>query len=183
MIVIGFFLLILILTPLRNWGAKKYLDRGDEKLVKLDYISAEIEYQKADILTPLNPNIDLKINLVKDSEKDINHLKGFFQEQDNRDALNNFKAISLENDPVKLTEMSRAFLDRNQPQMAVVSAQKAVSNKNMYRDGLLYLAIAYDRAARSTQIRQESHDYLINKSQEFYQQAVASDPSHFAEWK
>lgn len=182
LVVVGFFLLVLILTPLRNWGAKKYINSGDEKLQAGQYLSAEIDYQKAGILTPFDPKIASRISLERDSETDISKLKDFFKETDFRAGLNNFKSVDDLTDPVELTKLARTFIERNEPQMAVVAARKATGAKADYRDGFLYLAIAYDRAARIGTIRQQSYDDLIQKSQSAYALAKEADPSYFAEF-
>jgi predicted alpha-1,6-mannanase (GH76 family) len=63
--------------------------------------------------------------------------------------------------------------------MAVLAAKKATDLKNNYRDGLLYLAIAYDRSARVNTIRQESASYLLAQSDKYLQLAHESDPAYF----
>jgi len=180
MIVVGFFLLVLILTPLRNWGANKYLDKGDQKLANLDYISADIEYQKACLLTPFNTTVSSRISLVKEAEKNVLVLKDFFINEGIQSALNDLKAVDEESDAPRLIALSRDFINRNQPAMAVVTAKKAVGQKENYRDGLLYLSIAYDRAARVETIRQESADYLLEQSKKYLELAHESDPAFFA---
>lgn len=182
-LVIAFALLVLILTPLRVWGAKKYLTAGDQKLADLQYVSAEIEYQKAGILTPLSVDVRLRIDLAQQAETDIIRLRDFFKANDQRSSINDFKAIDTQTDPVELTKLSKNFIERSEPQMAVVAAQKATRLKVNYRDGLLYLAIAYDRAARVGTIRKVSVDYLMSKSQSAYLAAKESDPAFFAEFR
>ena len=182
MVVVGFALLILLLTPLRNWGARKYLNAGDQKLANLEYVSAEIEYQKAGILTPLSADVRLKIDLAQNAETDITRLRDFSTINDARSTINDLKAIDAQNDPMALTKLSRTFIERNQPQMAVAASEKATSLKENYRDGLLYLAIAYDRAARGGTIRKTSVDYLLSKSAEALTAAHKSDPAYFAEF-
>jgi tetratricopeptide (TPR) repeat protein len=177
-IIIGFSLLVLILTPIRNWGAKKYLEAGDQKLLEGKHLSAEIDYQKAAILTPLDPEINERIDLSQSSETDISKLLAFFQEKNYRPALNNFKSIAeAKSDPETLVRLSKSFLEREDPEMAIIAARKAVHNNLTYRDGLLYLAIAYDRAARRGEIRQSSCDYLIQESEKYKELAIESDPA------
>jgi tetratricopeptide (TPR) repeat protein len=177
-IIIGFSLLVLILTPIRDWGAKNYLESGDLKLLEGKHLSAEIDYQKAAILTPLNPEINERINLSQRSETDISKLLTFFQEKNYRPALNNFKSITdAKNDPETLVKLSKSFLEREDPEMAIIAAMKAIHTNSNYRDGLLYLAIAYDRAARRGEIRQTSCDYLIRESEKYKELAIESDPA------
>lgn len=180
LVIVSFFILVLLLTPLRNWGSKKYLESGDKKLLELSYIEAEIEYQKAAILTPLNATANARTNLAIDAETNLLVLRDFFQQYDQRSALNDLKAVDDETDPAKLIALSRDFINREQPAMAVIAARKSTSLKDNYRDGLLYLAIAYDRAARVETIRQESADFFSAESERYLELAHQSDPAYFA---
>lgn len=182
-IILGFFLIILLLTPLRNWGARRYLERGDKYLNDLKYLEAQIEYQKASILTPLDVKVSGKIKLTIDAETDISKLKSYFEAQSVTAMLNDFRAVDeIDADAEALTKLALSFIVRNEPQMAVVAATKATKVLPQYRDGWLYLAISHDKAARTGELSQKSIDWLINQRDKAYNQAVALDPAYFATW-
>lgn len=175
------FLATIALTrPLRaNW-AKKFSERGDQYLAQKKYVSAIVEYKKADALLPSRETSD-RIVLAKDAEVDVSKLENYYRENNNivqMDLLN--KSKSVPDTSYDLVALSKNLLEKNEPQLAAKAAETATEMDKDYRDAWLYLGISNFLIAKQVEMSNGSSNQYLTRAKASLEQAKLLDPSYAA---
>lgn len=175
------FLATVALTrPLRADWAKDFTKRGDEYLAEKKYISAIVEYKKAEALLPSKDTSD-RIALANDSQTDVSKLENYYRENNNivqMDLINKTKAVP--DTSYDLVALSKDLLEKNEPQLAAKAAETATEMDKDYRDAWLYLGISNLAIAKQVEMSSgNSNEYLI-RAKESLEHARLLDPSYAA---
>ena len=171
-------LAVLILASLhfRPTIAIRFIDRGDSLLSQGKYIEALVQYKKADYLID-NEEINEKINLTNEAQKDITKLEMVWQEENNIEAQENLKrakqVFDSEYDSVVL---AREFIEADNPQFAIIASKTAIEMEQNYMDAWLYLGIAHLECANRLQLSEVNYNYHREEAKKALEQAEILSP-------
>lgn len=173
------FLAIVALTrPLRADWAKDFTKRGDQYLAEKKYISAIVEYRKAEALLPGHETSD-RIALANDSQTDVSKLENYYRENNNivqMDLLN--KSKSVPETSYDLVALSKNLLEKNEPQLAAKAAETATEMDKDYRDAWLYLGISNFLIAKQVEMSSGNSNQYLAQAKESLEHARLLDPSY-----
>lgn len=173
------FLSVIALTrPLRANLAKDFSERGDQYLAQKKYISAIVEYRKAEALLP-DKEISERIALAKEAETDVSKLENYYRQNNDIvqiDLLN--KTNSVPDTSYDLVALSKKLLEKNEPQLAAKAAETATEMDKEYRDAWLYLGISNLQIARQVEMSSGNSDQYLARAKESLERARLLDPSY-----
>jgi len=140
------------------------------------YIEALVQYKKADYLID-NEEINEKINLTNEAQKDITKLEMVWQEENNIEAQENLKrakqVFDSEYDSVVL---AREFIEADNPQFAIIASKTAIEMEQNYMDAWLYLGIAHLECANRLQLSEVNYNYHREEAKKALEQAEILSP-------
>lgn len=175
------FLAVVALTrPLRADWAKDFTKRGDEYLAQKKYISAIVEYKKAEALLP-DKEISGRIALAQDSQGDVTKLENYYRENNNIVQMDLFnKSKSVPDTSYDLIALSKDLLEKNEPQLAAKAAETATEMDKDYRDAWLYLGISNLAIAKQVEMSNGNSNEYLARAKASLEQAKLLDPSYAA---
>ena len=176
------FLLAIALTrPLRQSWAKDFTNHGDSYLAEKKYVSATVEYKKAQTLDSDNKEIADRLALAGEAQNNVLKLEEFYRQSNNIAQLDLFnKARSVPESSYDLVALSKTLLESNEPQLAAEAAKTATEMDKEYRDAWLYLGISNLNTARQVELKSEAANNYLVQAKESFKQAKSLDPSHAA---
>jgi len=164
--------------PLRTNWAKDFSKNGDQYLAQKKYISAIVEYKKAEILLP-SQQISDRIALAKDSQIDVSKLENYYRENNDivqLDIIN--KTKSVPDTSYDLVTLSKNLLEKNEPQLAAKAAETATEMDKEYRDAWLYLGISNFAIAKQVEMSHQNSNQYLTQAKDSLKKAKLLDPSY-----
>ncbi len=176
---IALIVLFLISSPLRGKAAKKFIEKGDQFLSQMQYLSAELEYTKALSIYPGNAEAKDRLDLADKASANITELKKFF-ELDNFSELKSRyeQANAVPKDESEAVKLCRKLIEEKEYQLSILAAKTAVDMDHEYRDGWLYLSIANLKTAQFVELKPEVKDVYLNNAAEAANKVLAIDPEN-----
>ena len=170
----------LLTTPLRSRWAKQFSARGDNFLNQKKYLSAIVEYKKADLLLPGNATKQ-KITLARSAGKDVFLMENFYRQNNNIIQMELINQVrSVPDCGYDMVALSRTLIEQNEPQLAVEAAKTATEMDKEYRDAWLYLGISNLAVAKQTELAGNAYQIYLNNGKNALEHAKALDPSYTA---
>jgi tetratricopeptide (TPR) repeat protein len=179
--VLGAILIIALyvaLSPARVSGSKKYLVSGDNFLANRKFISAIVEYKKAEFLHG-GENISDRINIARDGEKDISKLIPFFTEINDIEALNEITEANKV--PANVSEgvkAAKAYIENGRPDLGILAATTVTEMDEGYQDAWTYLGLSNYYMMKDAEISSDSREYYKAQAQEAWEKAMSIDPTN-----
>lgn len=168
----------LISTPLRTSWSKKFIGRGDADLNQKKYVSAIVEYKKAELLNP-SGDITKKISLARDSQTDVYKLENFYRENDNIGQQEIYNQVSAVPDSsYEMVTLSKSLIEKSEPQLAIEAARTATEMDKEYRDAWLYLGISNLAVAKQVELSGDNYQIYLNQGKQALQKSQKLDPSY-----
>lgn len=179
-ILVLFFLVIYLGTlPVRGSLAKKYLSQGDAFLTQEKYLSADLAYRKAQVLTPKDANAVTKRELAGKASRNILELKDLVRSQNLEAKTSLFElATSVPKSETDAVRTSRQLIEKGEYQLAIIPAKTATEMDKTYRDAWVYLGIANLRAATLLETNNEVQLQYRNAAKDAFNQAYSLDPTY-----
>ena len=178
-IAIIFTTLLLVTKPLRKIWAKNYVKSGDQYLLQKKYLSAELEYEKAQSLYNLNPDAKSREALARNSAKDIREIEPFYKEKNLGLQLELVKeATTVPQTEFKAAKNAKDLIEKSEFQLAIIAATTATEMNGKYRDGWLYLAIANMKTAQLTELSKTDRTQYVSAAQSAIVNALELDPEY-----
>lgn len=175
-IAIIFVVLFLITSPLRGRAAKKYIDSGDEYLAQQKYLSAELEYNKALLLSPGNLEASEHKILADKTSKNILEFKSY-QNFSIFDSINKEidTATGFPESQSAAIKLSKKLIEEKKFQLAIIPAKTALEMDKEYRDAWLYLGIANLKISEQVELRPEIKSGYVNAAKEAFNKTLELD--------
>lgn len=167
-------------SPLRASWSKKFISRGDNYLNQKKYVSAIVEYKKAEFLAP-SANISQQIAFARESQTDVNKLENFYRENNNISQLEIYNQVrAVPDSSYDMVELSKKLIEQNEPQLAIEAAKTATEMDKEYRDAWLYLGISNLAVAKQVELSGNNSQIYLDKGKVALQKAKLLDPSYAA---
>jgi len=173
------FLILLATQPLRGRASTSYIDSGDKFLAQKEYVRADLEYQKALILSPNCNQAKERQVLAKNVAGDISAVKNlngnalFISIVDKINSASGFPGNETE-----AVRQSRQLIEEGEYQLAIIPAKTALEMDPNYRDAWLYLGLANLKAATLIQIWPDIAQEYLNKSKTAFSKVNELDPTY-----
>lgn len=181
-IIVGVTMLLLAVflatTPLRTGFSKKFISRGDEFLNNKKYVSAIVEYKKADYLAK-NTEVEQKIDLANEAQKDVDALENFYRQNNNigqQEIYNQVRAVP--DSSYDMVVLAKSLIEQNEPQLAIEAARTATEMDKEYRDAWLYLGIGNLAVAKQVELSGDAATLYIENGKQALSRAKQLDPSY-----
>ena len=173
-----FLMLYFASLPGRKGLANKYYQNGDNFLLEKKYLSASVEYKKSEYLLKQGKT-DERIKLTGEGQKDIKNLEPFYRQKNSVDNLEKLKkAEAVPEQEYDVVILSKKFIEDNEPQLAILTAQTATEMDATYRDAWLYLGIAHFKTIEKVELTAENRSYHKEKALEALNKARALDATY-----
>ena len=185
LVLIFLFLILVASQPLRGKAAQKYLDAGDNYLTQKQYLRADLEYQKALILTPKNNEAKQRRVFVKNTAGDILQIKNFSGGVNFDQLIEKIDlATDFPGDETAAVRLSKQFIEEKEYQLAILPAKTATEMDPDYIDAWAYLGIANLKAATLIQLWPDVKEKYLLDSQIAFSKIRELDPTYKipAEW-
>lgn len=174
-----FMFLLLISKPLRKVWSNNYVKSGDEYLLQKKFLSAELEYEKAQNLYSLNTKAKDREILAKSSAADIRTLQSFYEEKNLGLQIENINlATTVPNSEFEAAKNAKSLIEQSEFQLAILAATTATQMNSKYRDGWLYLAIANMKTAQLTELSKDDRAQYVSAAQSAVVTALELDPEY-----
>ena len=170
----------LLTVPLRASFSKKFIGRGDDYLNQKEYISAIVEYKKADFIAP-SGDISQKMAIARASQTDIYQLENFYRQNNNigqQEVYNQVRAVP--DSSYDMVALSKTLIEQNEPQLAIEAARTATEMDKEYRDAWLYLGISNLAVAKQVELSGNNYQTYLDRGKQALQKAKLLDPSYAA---
>ena len=167
-------------NPLRSSFSKKFISRGDEFLNNKKYVSAIVEYKKADYLAQ-NTDIEKKIDLANEAQKDVEALENFYRQNNNigqQEIYNQVRAVP--DSSYDMVVLAKSLIEQNEPQLAIEAARTATEMDKEYRDAWLYLGISNLAVVKEVELSGNNYQGYLDKGKQALTRAKQLDPSYAA---
>ena len=178
---VGVALLIILTLAYLNFRpsiAKGLIERGDNLLSESKYIKALVQYKKADYLIN-NEEIDQKIILTDQAQKDISKLEMIWREKNNILAQESLKkARGVYDSEYDSVVLSKEFIESEQPQFAIIAAKTAIEMEQNYTDAWLYLGIAHLESVNKLELSQDNYNYHREEAKSALDHAQTLSPDN-----
>ncbi len=139
--------------------AQGFIKRGDTLLNQEKYIEALVQFKKADYLIN-SDEINEKINLTDEAQRDITKLTMLWREKDNIAAQENLKrAKKVYDSEYDSVVLAREFIETEKPQFAIIAVKTAIEMEQNYTDAWLYLGIAHLECSNKLELSEENYNY------------------------
>lgn len=172
----GVILLVAASFPIRSALSKKYIESGDKYLLQRKYISAIVEYKKAKFLRD-SENVEEKITLTTESQKDVLALEPFIREKNDISAMELLaQAKKVRGSAYDSVTYAKSLIEQNEPQVAVVAVGVALEMNKNYRDAWLYKGISHLECAKKLELSAENRNYHIDEARKALDKAKQLDP-------
>jgi tetratricopeptide (TPR) repeat protein len=179
--VLGIILIIVLciaLSPAQVNGSGKYLTSGDNLLKDRKFISAIVEYRKAEFLHS-SSNVTDRLNTARDSEKDITKLEPFYKEVNDVGALNEItKANEVPANVSDGVKTAKSYIENNRPDLALLAATTVTEMDANYQDAWTYLGLANYYMMKNAEISSPVREFYEAKAKDAWQKALEIDPSN-----
>jgi hypothetical protein len=174
-----FMILLLISKPLRKVWSNNYIKSGDEYLLQKKFLSAELEYEKAQNLYSLNTKAKDREILAKNSAEDIRALQPFYEEKNLGLQIENVNlATTVPSSEFEAAKNAKTLIEQSEFQLAILAATTATQMNSKYRDGWLYLAIANMKTAEFTELSKADRAHYVSAAQSAIVNALELDPEY-----
>lgn len=174
-----FMILLLITKPLRKVWSNNYIKSGDEYLLQKKFLSAELEYEKAQNLYSLNTKAKDREILAKNSAEDIRALQPFYEEKNLGLQIENVNlAINVPSSEFEAAKNAKYLIEQSEFQLAILAATTATQMNSKYRDGWLYLAIANMKTAEFTELSKADRAQYVSAAQSAIVNTLELDPEY-----
>lgn len=174
-----FMILLLITKPLRKVWSNNYIKSGDEYLLQKKFLSAELEYEKAQNLYSLNTKAKDREILAKNSAEDIRALQPFYEEKNLGLQIENANlATTVPSSEFEAAKNAKYLIEQSEFQLAILAGTTATQMNSKYRDGWLYLAIANMKTAEFTELSKEDRAQYVSAAQSAIATALDLDPEY-----
>jgi hypothetical protein len=174
-----FMLLLLISKPLRKVWSNNYIRSGDEYLLQKKFLSAELEYEKAQNLYSLNTKARDREILAMSAATDVRNLQPFYQEKNLGLQIENIKlATEVPSSEFEAAKNAKYLIEQSEYQLAILAATTATEMNSKYRDGWLYLAIANMKTAEFTELSKADRAQYVSAAQSSILTALELDPEY-----
>lgn len=141
-----FLLVSEMLKPVEGKISDRYLTRGDQYFVALDYDKARGEYEKALEYNSENLLAKDHLKLVEIAPVDIAKARDFFVEKDSGEMVEQIDLATTEFAPPKeALAVGVAFYQKGEWALAQYPLQKAVGLDSQYPEAWHYLGLVYER--------------------------------------
>lgn len=167
-----------IMRPVRAGWSNDFIVRGDNYLSQKKYISAIVEYKKAQTISD-NLEVQKRLETTRLAEGDVTKLEGFYREQNNikqMELLNQVRAVP--DSCYDLVALSKSLIEQGEPQLAIIAAQSATEMNKEYRDAWLYLGISNLETAKNVELSAENQKNYLNRAKTALTQAKTLDPTY-----
>lgn len=174
-----FMLLLVISKPLRRGWSENYVNSGDEYLLQKKFLSAELEYEKAQNLYSLNTKAAERQGLAISAAADVRSLQSFYEEK-NLNIQSDFLklATAVPTSEFAAAENAKYLIEQSEFQLAIIAATTATEMNSKYRDGWLYLAIANTKTAQYTELSTADRAKYVEAAKTAVQAALELDPEY-----
>lgn len=170
--------LYLATSSLRVGWSKKFISRGDSFLNQKKYVSAVVEYKKAEFLAPSN-NIKQKISAARESQTNIYKLENFYRENNNIEQLEIYNQVRTVPDfSYDMVTLSKLLIEQNESQLAIEAARTATEMDKEYRDAWLYLGISNLAVAKQVELSEDNYQIYLNNGRQALKKAERLDPPY-----
>jgi tetratricopeptide (TPR) repeat protein len=179
-VVMLFGAVFLATNPLRASFSKQFITRGDDFLNQKKYVSAIVEYKKADFIAP-SGDIKQKISFARESETDVYQLENFYRQNNNigqQEVYNQVRAVP--DSSYDMVTLSKTLIEQNEPQLAIEAARTATEMDKEYRDAWLYLGISNLAVAKQVELSGNNSQTYLDRGKQALQKAKLLDPSYAA---
>ncbi|OGD65434.1 hypothetical protein A2215_03555 [Candidatus Berkelbacteria bacterium RIFOXYA2_FULL_43_10] len=174
----GIVILISVSFPVRSVLSKKYIESGDKYLIQKKYISAVVEYKKAKFLRDKD-NVEEKITLTTESQKDILLLEPFIREKNDISTMELLaQAKKVRGSAYDSVSYAKSLLEQGEPQIAIVAVNIALEMNKNYRDAWLYKGISHLEGLKKLELSAENRRYHIDEAKSALNQAKQLDPTY-----
>lgn len=165
-------------NPLRASWSKKFISRGDEFLNNKKYVSAIVEYKKAEFLAP-SAEIGQQISFARESQTDVNKLENFYRENNNIGQLEIYNQVrAVPDSSYNMVELSKKLIEQKEPQLAIEAARTATEMDKEYRDAWLYLGLSNLAVAKQVELSGDNSKTYLDRGKQALQKAEKLDPSY-----
>lgn len=179
LVLIFLFLILVASQPLRGKIANNYLDSGDNFLIQKQYLRADLEYQKALILSPRNNDTKQRRVFVKDTAGNILEMKELSNSKNLSQLLEKIQlATDFPDDETAAVKLARKFIEESEYQLAILPAKTATEMDPDYVDAWVYLGIANLKVATLIQLWPDVKDKYLLDSKMAFSKVSELDPSY-----
>lgn len=185
LVLIFLFLILIASQPLRGKATKKYLDSGDNFLTQKQYLHADLEYQKALILSPKNNDAKQRRVFVKNTAGNILEIQKLANGKNLSQLIEKIKlATDFPDDETAAVRLAKKFIEESEYQLAILPAKTATEMDPDYVDAWVYLGIANLKAATLLQLWPDVKDKYLSDSKVAFSKVSELDPGYKipAEW-
>jgi len=174
-----FMFLLLISKPLRKVWSNNYIRSGDEYLLQKKFLSAELEYEKAQNLYSLNTKAKDREILAMSSAIDIRALQSFYEEKNLGLQIENINlATAVPSSEFEAAKNAKYLIEQSEYQLAILAATTATQMNGKYRDGWLYLSIANMKTAQLTELSKDDRAQYVSAAQSAIATTLELDPEY-----
>lgn len=171
--------LLLVLIPIRKNLSNRYLDAGDKLLGERKYISAQVAYDKSLYLNSNNESARNHRELARRSETDLEELGKYYGEVKDTENLRKISwAKAIPSEEIEAVKLSKEFIEKDEYQLAIVSAATATEMDPLYRDAWLYLGISNMKAAQMLELSPESKKSYLANAKLAFEKVKEIDPEY-----
>ena len=172
-------ILELISKPLRKKWSNDYISKGDIYLEQKKYLTAEIQYDKALTLYSGNEAAKNRKELATNAEKDILALADFYKEKNISSQIELFQsATAVPASKVEAVKNAKTLLEKDEYQLAKISAKTATEMDKSYRDAWIYLGIANLKAYENLEVSKDSKSSYKDEAKASLETAKLIDPTY-----
>lgn len=176
-VAIVFTSLELITKPLRASWSENYAAAGDNYLLQKKYLLSLLQYEKALLLNSKNETALNHKPLAINAKRNVLELEKLYKEKNIELQLDLItKAKSIPPEASEAAKTSRALIQKEEHQFAIVAAKNATAIDAKYRDGWLYLGIANFKTAQLVELDNDDKKFYLSNAKQALDQAKLLDP-------
>lgn len=171
-------IIIIISIPIRNYLSGLFIKTGDSYLLQKKFVSAEIEYNKAKILSnKYNPSS--KIATVKNAETNILVIEDLLKQNHVQPELTKIsEAKKIPVDEITGVKTAKKMIEDGYYPEAIICLKTTLEMDRTYKDAQLFLGIAYLNGARDAQVSKEGRASYQEKATEAFRRTLELDPGN-----
>lgn len=168
--------LALITKPLRIKGSDKYVESGDIFLQEMNYLKADLEYQKALFLNSKNDKAKDRRKVAEEAQTDISKLNKSIVKLSGKKGELFKRATAFPKNEKSAVILSKELVGLGEYQLAILPAKTAIEMDQNYRDAWLYIGIASLKCSEICEISASAKSYYKNQAKESLNKALRLDP-------
>ena len=167
--------LYFLASPLKRNLANGYIERGERKLAECSYVTAKVEFMKAEWLSA--GSAKEKLEDASAMQQSIVSGEKYFKKYNNTEALQLLsEAESIPQSESEGLKKVKAMVEAGQPQLAEVAANILIEMNEDSAKAWAYYGISAFESARITQMTEEGRSVKLNSAKFAFEKALAIDP-------